>query len=277
MTNVKSLLEMYVKMGGSLTDTYSDIAGGIPVGQYSLISDAVLACSKKYSSGGGAYTLPTASASTKGGVKIGSGLSMDGEVLSATGGAEKFVVNITDNAGVTSDKTIAEIVSAKEAGKDVVANVYNNVFGVTAEIPLIYALAAPGGQGYVVMFSAPVPSLGASIGENIYTVYGLVETGSDDVWNSDRVAVGGSTNAPLIVTMTEDEQNSGTYVGDKTFADARTAHAQGRNVVIVLGDSSNSVLSVAPDGSRVALYFAAADSISAVSGNPTDNITITMN
>ena len=31
--------------------------------------------------GGGGYTLPTASSDTKGGVKIGSGLSMDGEVL----------------------------------------------------------------------------------------------------------------------------------------------------------------------------------------------------
>lgn len=32
--------------------------------------------------GGGSYTLPTASGSTKGGVKIGSGLKMTGEVLS---------------------------------------------------------------------------------------------------------------------------------------------------------------------------------------------------
>ena len=31
--------------------------------------------------GGGSYTLPTASPSTKGGVKIGTGLSMSGEVL----------------------------------------------------------------------------------------------------------------------------------------------------------------------------------------------------
>lgn len=40
------------------------------------------------SGGGGSdpYVLPTASATVKGGVKIGSGLSMNGEVLSATGG-----------------------------------------------------------------------------------------------------------------------------------------------------------------------------------------------
>lgn len=35
------------------------------------------------SEGGESYTLPTASANTKGGVKIGSGLSMEGEVLKA--------------------------------------------------------------------------------------------------------------------------------------------------------------------------------------------------
>lgn len=34
--------------------------------------------------GGGGYTLPTASASTKGGVKVGAGLTMDGEVLNNT-------------------------------------------------------------------------------------------------------------------------------------------------------------------------------------------------
>ena len=34
--------------------------------------------------GGGSYTLPTASANTKGGVKIGAGLTMDGEVLKNT-------------------------------------------------------------------------------------------------------------------------------------------------------------------------------------------------
>ena len=37
-------------------------------------------------SGGGEYVLPTASATVKGGVKIGSGLQMTGEVLSAIGG-----------------------------------------------------------------------------------------------------------------------------------------------------------------------------------------------
>ena len=44
-------------------------------GDVTTIADAI-------SSGGGGYTLPTASANTKGGVKIGAGLTMTGEVLS---------------------------------------------------------------------------------------------------------------------------------------------------------------------------------------------------
>lgn len=45
------------------------------------------------SGGGGGYTLPTASADTKGGVKIGSGLSMNGEVLSVSGGGGGTIYN----------------------------------------------------------------------------------------------------------------------------------------------------------------------------------------
>lgn len=54
-TNVDSLKTLYVKtLGGQLTDSYPDIAGGIPVGDYRLISDCILACAEKKPSGGGA-------------------------------------------------------------------------------------------------------------------------------------------------------------------------------------------------------------------------------
>ena len=49
-------------------------------GAITTIGDAIS------SGGGGGYTLPTASASVKGGVKVGDGLTMDGEVLKTTGG-----------------------------------------------------------------------------------------------------------------------------------------------------------------------------------------------
>lgn len=43
---------------------------------------------------GGSYTLPTASATVKGGVKIGSGLQMNGETLSTTGGGSSYELPI---------------------------------------------------------------------------------------------------------------------------------------------------------------------------------------
>ena len=54
--NVEALKVLYVKLGGSLTDTYSDIAGGIAVSDYDLIADCILACAKK---GAGGSSLPT--------------------------------------------------------------------------------------------------------------------------------------------------------------------------------------------------------------------------
>lgn len=54
-------------------------------GSITTLDDAI-------SSGGGEpYTLPTASAEVKGGIKIGSGLAMEGEVLSTTGGGSKYL------------------------------------------------------------------------------------------------------------------------------------------------------------------------------------------
>lgn len=54
------------------------------------------------SSGGGSYTLPTASADTKGGVKVGAGLTMDGETLKVTGGVVDYEHNIV-SYGIVDD------------------------------------------------------------------------------------------------------------------------------------------------------------------------------
>ena len=68
------------------------------------------------SGGGSAYELPTASADTKGGVKIGSGLTMDGEVLSAdaytlpTAAADtKGGVKIGSNLSMTGEVLSADV------------------------------------------------------------------------------------------------------------------------------------------------------------------------
>lgn len=272
MTNVKSLLTLYVKMGGSLTDTYADIAGGIPVGQYSTISDAIIACSKKYSSGGGSYTLPTASADTKGGVKIGSGLSMDGEVLSATGGAEKFVVTLTEDDGTwTADETIAEIVAADEANQIVVAKYPNE--SVYVELPLNFAVDTQEVSG---AFFVGLKNAG---NDNAIVSVTCFNQGGEDVIQVTETPIPTSSNEPLVVTLTAD-QSTGNFVGDKTFGEVNTAIGAGKNVVLsgtlgapmkivpngIVLDGSTYKLTIPFDGQFVVLQGAENDYIT-VSGN----------
>lgn len=47
MNTIESLQALYVKLGGSLTDTYADIAGGVPVSDYSTIPDMIAAITEK--------------------------------------------------------------------------------------------------------------------------------------------------------------------------------------------------------------------------------------
>lgn len=50
---IQSLQALYVVLDGELTDTYEDIANGIPVSDYTVIPDAIMAITKKATSGGG--------------------------------------------------------------------------------------------------------------------------------------------------------------------------------------------------------------------------------
>lgn len=47
MNTIESLQALYVKLGGSLTDTYEDIAGGVPVSDYATIPDMISAITEK--------------------------------------------------------------------------------------------------------------------------------------------------------------------------------------------------------------------------------------
>lgn len=52
-TTIQALQALYVKLGGSLTDTYATIADGAQVGNYTTIPDMIQACTQKAGSGGG--------------------------------------------------------------------------------------------------------------------------------------------------------------------------------------------------------------------------------
>lgn len=99
ISTVNSLKDLYVKMGGSLTDTYEGIANGVPVADYNVIPDMIEAITQKAGSGGG--------------------------------GGGSFLVTITwddTTSKYVCDKTYAEIKAAFESGQAVVAFSDPNVY-----------------------------------------------------------------------------------------------------------------------------------------------------
>ena len=70
--------------------------------------------------GGGGYVLPTASTTVKGGIKVGNGLEMDGEVLNATGADAAITEDIATNVevgGIPSGSTIVKNTTLTELAK----------------------------------------------------------------------------------------------------------------------------------------------------------------
>lgn len=221
-TTIESLQALYVKNGGKLTDTYSDICGGAAVGNYTTIPDMVAACAKLNIGGGG-------------------------------GGAEKFIVTLTEDDGTwTADKTIAEIVAADEANQVVVAKYPEEAMYV--ELPLNTAMEYPG------VYAAMFIGLANSGNNNKMVSVICSNQGSGDNISVQQQQIPTSTNAPLIVTLTAD-QSTGNLVGNKTYKEVYDAVDGGQTVTLKGNTGSitfaTNALSVglANDGYSVALVF----------------------
>lgn len=65
--NMTALFNVYVALGGSLTDTYDDIANGVPVSDYTIKPEIIDAIAKKVTSGGsGGASLPAVTSADNG-------------------------------------------------------------------------------------------------------------------------------------------------------------------------------------------------------------------
>ena len=94
VNNVKSLQELYVTLGGELTDTYEDIADGVPVSDITTISEMVQAVGKK----AGKKELPEVSAIDDGKVlKVDNGKWVAGEAGGEGEGPLRVVIDIADS------------------------------------------------------------------------------------------------------------------------------------------------------------------------------------
>lgn len=119
-TTVQALQALYVKLGGSLTDTYDDIAGGATVADYATIPDMVDAIAE----------------------------------VSATSG---MIVTFTASGGTYSaDKTLSEITEAFTSTKNVIG--YNSETGyvlpcvlANSEVAIFSATALTAPSTYTAM------------------------------------------------------------------------------------------------------------------------------
>lgn len=241
MLTIESLKNLYVKMGGSLSDTYPFASG--TVGEYTYIPYLIEACSQKYSSGGG-------------------------------GGAEKFIVTLTqENDTWTADKTIAEIVAADEAGKEVEAHIVLDMeptMTVIAQPAVIESFQNFGAAFFYAVLEVYRGS------PKLYTVVG--SCANEEEWSVTETPLGNSSNAPLIVTMTADE-STGNMVGDKTYKEAFDAMQLGIPVTVVIQGVAASRLigAVLAEGNYYLTYSSigpGTPTLTGIDGSANDYITI---
>lgn len=136
-TTVQALQALYVNLGGSLTDTYDDIAGGATVADYATIPDMVDALTE-------VAPLPSVTSDDNGDVlKVVNG-EWEKAAESATSG---MIVMFTASGGTYSaDKTLSEITEAFTSTKNVIG--YNSETGYV--LPCVLA------NSDVAIFSATV-------------------------------------------------------------------------------------------------------------------------
>ena len=184
-------------------------------------------------------------------------------VTPSGGGAEKFVVTLTEeNDTWTADKTVAEIVAADEDNQVVVCKVPFEDYNASAEIPCWFAQEGFAAFGGLIAFENP-----------LYVEAQIFADGSGTEVSVRATPIPASTNAPLIVTLTESE---GAITGDKTYQEVKEARLAGRPVDLVMeGYTCSSVLDVNSGESSISVSFIANGQLATATGAPTDYVGIT--
>lgn len=237
--NVEALKVLYVKLGGSLTDTYSDIAGGIAVSDYDLIADCILACAKK---GAGGSDLPTPGTAgnvlTSDGTAWGSAAPQCGALLVTCD------INLSTNEVTDLSASANEIWLAIDNGKTpfMVANVGGMYLGLS------YLFGETEGKCQFGVYSDDgtyhLVSIEGSVGTYTPIEKEIPTTTRDDdgkilgVNSGEYALVDAKT--PLILTGTEGVDNAFTITG-ATLAEIYAAATSNRFVAVDIALSALGV------------------------------------
>lgn len=204
-TTVQALQALYVKLGGSLTDTYDNIADGATVADYATIPDMVDAIAQISK----AENLINSVSNDDNGKVL---TVVDGAAEFAEPGTDTFIVTYTaDDADISCDKTAAEIYAAYESGKTITAQLENMEMAVVMHL---YSIASISGQN-VISFSAlgesgprfagvGVLHAGDDNGNDQITISNIRLANEQDVRNAEDCIVGYDYVAGNISTQNND-------------------------------------------------------------------------
>lgn len=203
-SNVQALRALYVVLGGELTDTYEDIANGVPVSDYAVIPDVIMAISKKATSGSGS-DLPTVTDDD------------DGKVLGVSGGAwTKSIAtgNHMETLTFSNLNGLADelrfimrtlLLSELVRCKLVITNAFG-VSGLTSVLHLSEFQNGPDGSVYIFVQDPAVDTTGSNFKDGYairlddasITAKGYSFNGSGITLNNDSIVQGNDTGGYLI-------------------------------------------------------------------------------
>lgn len=152
-TTVQALQALYVKLGGSLTDTYDNIADGATVADYAIIPDMVDAIAQISK----AENLINSVSNDDNGKVL---TVVDGAAEFAEPETNTFIVTYTadgadEHADISCDKTASEIYAAYESGKTITAQVEDMEQTIVMHLFTIASISGHNVIGFSSMFGEP--------------------------------------------------------------------------------------------------------------------------
>jgi hypothetical protein len=178
------------------------------------------------SGGGSTYTLPTASGSTLGGVKVGSGLAIDGSgILSATGGGSS--VAATNWVDVTSTRSLVTTYTNSSGSIKAVLVSSDYYSGISSLIPTVGGVALPSAN--IDTGSSRVTAFFLVPNGTTYSVSGVSSFSS---WAEMTLGSGGATALPARTW-----QNFSTGIGGRS-PNTAYQNTTGQDIVVAVADSA---------------------------------------
>lgn len=208
-TTVEALKEIYVSLGGELTDTYDDIAGGVAVGDYVTIPDVSNAIAQRAASAG--IELPSVTSSDNGKLLT----VVNGKWNKANAPKELPAVTSTDNGDILT------VVNGAWAKADAPSSggLFNIHVNYTMPPTTPTGISATYDEIKTAITNGLVPIVFDTYSGTVYHLFTAITSGGSRRYIFARITVGASS----IKKETHEITYDGTYTHDEVTYTPPTA------------------------------------------------------